>query len=237
MPKAGYVSLNVKEEDARRLEMYAQKNKLTMVAFAHLLAENLSDIDAQTLAKILRNAPTIKLKLTIKEEILKTHMTNLYHYIDAMHSIIVSLFPSPYVDLKIFRVLKPWEETILPYTALRTAGVVDPSVDALELEQKLASTLHSLRRILDKSWSDWGETKPPPLIKEIPLPKPLLKPDLIIKKEALETLKNEIKPFIEEIANICNKAEETLYTISADHPEILELCAQPIKIFKKFFKL
>ncbi|MEM3941951.1 MAG: hypothetical protein QW829_03650 [Candidatus Bathyarchaeia archaeon] len=77
----------------------------------------------------------------------------------------------------------------MPYTALRIAGVVDPSVDVLELEQKLASTLHSLKRILDKDWSDWEETKPPPLIKEIPLPKPLLKPELIIKKEVLETLK------------------------------------------------
>lgn len=235
MPKAGYVSLNVKERDAQRLQEYAQKNSLTIVSFAHLLAENLPDIDAKDLATLLKNASIIRFKFTIREEALKRYVAELYHYADAMHSIAVSLFPP--VDLETLRVVKVWECAVLPYTALMAADVIDKSVDALELIRELENAKQSLKRILDKNWFDWEEVKPPPLLREIPIPKELLRPELVTRKDALEALSCEIKPFINTVADMCKEAEEVLHTISEDYPKILKLCVRPVKAFKKFFKL
>jgi hypothetical protein len=237
MPKPGYVSLNVKEEDAERLEEFAKKNNLTIVAFAHILAENLPNVDGQTLAYLLKNASKLKLQFSIDEEVLKHCLASLYYYFQAMHSLVSSLFPPAFIDLKIFRVLKVWEDEVLPYTALHIAGLLDVSVDTFQLLRELENVEKALEKILDKNWHDWKEINPPLLLKEIPLPKSLLKPNMIAKPEAIETLKNEVKPYLQTIAQICQKAEDTLYSISADYPGILELCNPPLQNFKKLFKV
>jgi len=239
MPKPGYVSLNVKEEDARRIGEFAKKNDLTIVSFFRILAENLPDVDIQTLVKFLKNIPKVKLNFTMEDEVLRHHLAYLYYYFEAMHSLLSSLFPSPFVDLKIFRVLKFWEDQEVPYTALQVAGVLDSFSwnETFQLLRELENAEEALKRILDKNWSDWMEIKPPLLPHSIQLPQSLLKPDMIVKLEVRETLRNEVKPYIEAIAQICREAESMLYSISADYPQILELCSPPLKKFKKLFKV
>jgi len=240
LPKPGYVSLNVKKEDARRIGEYAKKNNLTIVSFFRILAQNLPDVDIQTLVKFLKNIPKVKLNFTIENEVLRHHLAYLYYYIGAMHSLLSSLFPSPFIDLKIFRVLKFWEDQEVPYTALQGVGVLDSSFSwdqTFQLLRELENAEEALKRILDKNWSDWMEIKPPLLPHSIQLPQSLLKPDMIVKPEVRETLRNEVKPYIEAIAKICHEAESMLYSISADHPQILELCSPPLKKFKKLFKV
>ena len=239
MPKPGYVSLNVKEEDARRIGEFAKKNDLTIVSFFRILAENLPDVDIQTLVKFLKNIPKVKLNFTMEDEVLRHHLAYLYYYFEAMHSLLSSLFPSPFVDLKIFRVLKFWEDQEVPYTALQVAGVLDSFSwnETFQLLRELENAEEALKRILDKNWSDWMEIKPPLLPHSIQLPQSLLKSDMIVKLEVRETLRNEVKPYIEAIAQICREAESMLYSISADYPQILELCSPPLKKFKKLFKV
>jgi len=239
MPKPGYVSLNVKEEDARRIGEFARKNNLTIVGFFRILAQNLPDVDIQTLVKFLNNIPRVKLKFILEEEVLKHHLAYLYYYLEAMHSLLSSLFPSPFVDLKIFRVLKFWEDQEVPYTALQVAGVLDSFSwnETFQLLRELENADEALKRILDKNWSDWMEVKPPLLPRNIRLPQSLLKSDMIVKPEVREILRNEVKPYLETIAQICHEAESILYSISADYPQILELCNSPLKKFKKLFKV
>ena len=239
MPKPGYVSLNVKEEDARRIGEFAKKSNLTIVSFFRILAQNLPDVDIQTLVKSLKNIPRVKLNFTIGEEVLKHHLAYLYYYFEAMHSLLSSLFPSPFVDLKIFRVLKFWEDQEVPYMALQVAGVLDSFSwsETFQLLRELENAKEALKRILDKNWSDWMEIKPPLLPHNIQLPQSLLKSDMIVKPEVRETLKNEVKPYLETITQICHEAEGILYSISADYPQILELCSPSLKRFKKLFKV
>ncbi len=237
MPKPGYVALNVRQEDARRLQAFANKNNLTVVRFVNMLATNLPEVDIQTLIHYLQNISKVKLHFTLHEEALKHHLASLYYYFQAMYDILSSLFPQPYIDLKILRIMKLWEDWVLPYTALCDAGIIDTSIDTFKLLRELDNAKEALKRTLSKYWSDWEKVKPPPLLTQFPVPRELLRPDIIVKPEARETLKNETKPYLEEIASICYETENILCKISAEFPDILELCETPLKNFKRLFKL
>ena len=237
VPKPGYVSLNVRQEDAKRLEEFAKKNNLTMVSFAHILAQNLPDMDIHTLTFLLRNIQKVKFHFTLQEEVLKRQLTFLYYQFDAMHSLLSSLFPQPFIDLKLLRIMKIWKDEVLPYIALCDAGVIDSTIDVFKLLGELENVKEALKRILDKNWSDWEKIRPPPLLKELTVPKPLLKIDIVIRPEALETLRNETRPYIEHIADMCYEAENLLQSISTEYPDILKLCEAPLKNFKKLFKI
>ena len=238
MPKPGYVSLNVRVEDAKRLEEIAKKNNLTIVSLAHLLAESLPDVDIQTLTLLLKNIQKVKLYFTISEEVLKHQIASLYHHFDAMYSLLCSLFPPPFIDLRILRVMRIWRDEVLPYTALCDAGIIDSSIDVFKLLSDLENVREALKRILDKNWPEWEKIKPSPsLLKELPVPREMLKIDIIVRREALETLRNETKPYLEQIADICYEAENILQNISTEYPDILKMCEAPLKNFKKLFKI
>ncbi len=125
---------------------------------------------------------------------------------------------------------------MLPYTALCITGFIDPSVDVFQLLIELGNVKEALKRILAENWPDWGKIRAPLLPKEIPVPKALLSPQMIVKPQAQQTLRNEIKPYIERIDSMCNEAEETLHKVSVDYPKILELCELSIKTFKRLFR-
>ena len=118
MPKPGYVALNVRQEDARRLQAFANKNNLTVVRFVNMLATNLPEVDIQTLIHYLQNISKVKLHFTLHEEALKHHLASLYYYFQAMYDILSSLFPQPYIDLKILRIMKLWEDWVLPLSLI-----------------------------------------------------------------------------------------------------------------------
>ena len=87
--------------------------------------------------------------------ILKHQIASLYHHFDAMHSLLCSLFPPSFIDLRILRVMKIWRDEVLPYTALCDAGIIDPSIDVFKLLSDLENVREALKRILDKNWSEW----------------------------------------------------------------------------------
>jgi hypothetical protein len=237
MPKPGYANFTIKEEAAKKFEELSRKSGMSLVALVNLMAEKVDpDIDSDTLLKALELAPSLKFSQALRSEALKIHSAQLYYYIEAMCSVAVSLLkPSPFTDFKLILIHKAWSKKTDPLTVLASAGLIDPSVGVISLIQNLENGKNALKKVLDSTWHNWrDEVKPPMLMSEFPIPNEYLAEHANIKTEVL---REELKPFIDEVFKLWKEASELAYFLSTNYPELKELLWEGLEDFSKFFQL
>jgi len=236
MPKPGYANFTVKEEAAKRLEEFSNKNGVSLVSLINSIAEKVNpNLDLATVLRALELAPSLKFRQLLESEALKVRCAQLYYHIEAMSSIAASLLkPSPFINLGLILIHKVWKREVDSYTVLASAGLIDPSIDVIRLIQNLENGKISLKRVLDNTWPNWrNEVEQPLLISDIQVPAEHLT-DSSLKKEVL---RQELKPLINEVFKAWEEASELVYFLSTSYPELKELVGEELKDFSKLFLL
>ena len=233
VPKKGYANFTIRKEAAEKLEEFSRRNGVSLVYMISAFAEKIDpNIELDTLLKAIEFASTIKFSATLKGEVLKVRCAQLYYYVEALSSIVSSLLkPSPFIDLKLTLIYKVWEKKVDRYTVLASAHLIDPSIDIIRLIENLEVEKNSLKRILDATWPNWmSEVERPTLMREISIPEEYL--TISVKKEVL---REELKPYFNEVIKEWREASEILLSLSTSYPELKELLWRGLEDFSKLF--
>jgi len=233
VPKTGYANFTIRKEAAEKLEEVSRRNGVSLVSMISTIAEKVDpNIELDTLIKAVEFAPAVKFSITLKSEVLKVRCAQLYYYVEALSSIVSSLLkPSPFIDLKLILIYKVWDKKIDHHTVLALADLINPSIDVVRLIQNLEVGKNSLKRILDSTWPNWrNEVEQALLISELSIPNEYLTAS--VKKEVL---REELKPYINEVIKEWKEASEILLSLSTSYPELKELLWQGLKDFSKLF--
>ncbi|MEM3550320.1 MAG: hypothetical protein QXV01_04435 [Candidatus Bathyarchaeia archaeon] len=241
MPRLEYTNLSIKKDLAKKLELYAGKQNMSSASLVSLIVERLDlNVPLDNILLMLDNIQSIRLDTLLKSEVLKVKCAQLYFYVNAMSSIVASLLkPSSIINIwPVLIVQKFWEKKNDNFTVLSHANLIDKTFSTTEivgLIRNMETLKNSLTKILDSLWPRWrDEVSEPLLLKEIVLPDEYYELGRIINHD---TLKEELKPYFNDVAKIWKEANELIYFVGNRYPELLELTDKCMKEFSKLFLL
>lgn len=232
MPRLGYYSLTIKEGAARRFIELAAKSNVNIVDLFDALAEKLPDLDLKELLSLLEKSKLIEIHEDLTAGVVKLRLSTLYYRLENLYESLCSLFPSPYF-------IKNWEDYVHPYYALCATEIINKDSDVLQLIRDLENVMGEIKRILNKNFPDWEQEIKPPAFSPgpAPIPKELLKPEVFMRNEARERLRNELQHWVASMEAVILSCEEAINDLSRYYPQVDALCESVIKQIKILFKI